>query len=117
MKIAFTLLMTFYSYSLWASSCSLYEVQGNIKVIKDRIVLILAPGTASETKLTVPTKIQSQYAPYLNHFVKTKIVIDSQELTTTSKLLNIKTTEHAIYDPLNAGAPSTRVHKGEIKCP
>lgn len=117
MKIALTLLMTLYSYSLWANSCSLHEVQGKVKVIKDRIVLILAPDTASEVKLTVPPKIQSQYAPYLNHFVKTEIIIDSKDLTTTSKLKDIKKTEHTLYDPLNAGAPSTRVDKGEIKCP
>lgn len=117
MKIAFTLLMTLYSYSLLAGSCSLHEVHGRVKVIEDRIVLILATGTASEIKLTVPPKIQSQYAPYLNQFVKTDIIIDSKDLMTTSKLKDIKKTEHAIYDPLNAGAPSTRVEKGEIKCP
>jgi hypothetical protein len=116
MKIALILLLSLYSYSLWADTCSLHEVQGRVKVIKDRIVLILAPGTASETKLTVPPKIQSKYAPYLNHFVKTKIIIDSKDITTTSKLKDIKKTEHAIYDPLNAGS-STRVEKGEVKCP
>ena len=117
MKIAFTLLIIIYSISLWAGSCSLHEVHGRVKVINDRIVLILAPDTASEIKLTVPPKIQSNFAPYLNQFVKTNIIIDSKDLTTTSKLKDIKKTEHAVYDPLNAGSPSTRVEKGEIKCP
>ncbi len=117
MKKAFTLLFIIYSSSLWASTCSLYEVQGRVKVIKDRMVLILAPGTASEIKLTVSPEIQSEFAPYLNHFVKTEIIIDSKDLSTSSKLKAIKKTEHAVYDPLNAGAPSTRMDKGEIKCP
>lgn len=116
MKIALILLLSLYTYSLWADTCSLYKVQGRVKVIKDRIVLILAPGSSSEIKLMVPPKIQSQYAPYLNHFVKTEIIIDSKDLTTTSKLRDIKKTEHSIYDPLNAGS-STRVKKGETKCP
>ena len=115
MKLALILLSLF-SNSLWADTCSFHEVQGKVKVIKDRIVLIIAPGTASETKLTVPPKIQSKYAPYLNHFVKTEIIIDSKAITTTSKLKDIKKTEHSIYDPLNDGS-STRVEKGEIKCP
>lgn len=117
MKIAISLILSLYSYSLWASSCSLHEIEGRVELIKNNIVLILAPETASEIKLTVPSKIESKFDPYLNHFIKTEIIIASKNLNKTSRLVDIKEAKHTVYDPLNAESFTARVEKGAIKCP
>jgi hypothetical protein len=116
MKLALTLLIAAYSIGLLARSCSLYEVQGKVRINHDQFFLVLAEETASEIKLAVPLTIQGKLAPYIDHTIKVEVTVDTEDLTKSSKLKKITKITRAASDPLNAGNPSLKKEKGRVKC-
>ena len=115
MKIALTLLMATYSIGLLAQSCSLYEVQGKVRISNDQFIFVYAEETASEVKLSVPQTIQAQVAPYIDHTIKALITVDTREFTQSSNLKKISNISRAVPDPLNAGNPSFKKNDSKKK--
>jgi hypothetical protein len=117
MKLSFAALIFIISSSLWAEACSLHEVKAKVRLAKDHFELVLAEETFSEIKLKVPFQIQSKLAPYIDNTVLLEIIVTGKDLTKISQLKSIAEVTRAVPDPLNAGGPTTRKAKGEVKCP
>lgn len=117
MKLFSIIITLLISSSLWAKVCSLHDVEAKVKLNKNHFELVLAEETLSEIKLKVPFQIQSKLAPYIDNTIRTEIIVTGKELSKFSSLRSIAEVKRDTPDPLNAGGPTTRKSKGEVKCP
>lgn len=99
------------SAQAFAETCSQYEFRGSVRIEKTDMLVLVADKTRSEKKLPVHISVQSKLAPYINHYVQLKAIVDKDQI------VSIEEVKDDTPDPLNRNADTEMKKVKEIKCP
>lgn len=117
MKIALILMTFLMSPSVFAEGCSLYELKGTVKNIKNDLHLIVAEKTGSELDLLIPIMIQTEFSPYVNKFAVGQFIVEGKTIQTRKNILSVEKIDFGLYDPLNQNASTEFKKIKEVACP
>ncbi len=117
MKKTVYLMALFLSSSLYAQDCSVYELKGTVKAIKNDLHLIVAERTGSELDLLIPVMIQTEFSPYVKHFVAGTFVVEGKIIQTRKNILAVQKIDFGVYDPINQNQANTFKKIKEVVCP
>ena len=111
------LILFFFTFTATAAvPCHVFEVRGIVLAQKDYFELRVAPETRSEVRFKLPINFQSKFYPYLDQFVKVKLVIQGEEFLQDSIITKVHSVERDIPDPLNAGDKTYKNKLGKTSC-
>ena len=76
--------------SLFAQDCSVYELKGTVKPVKNDLHLMVAEKTGSELDFLIPIMIQTEFSPYVNHFVAGTFVVEGKVVLTRKSIMAVQ---------------------------
>ncbi len=117
MKKTVYLMALLVSTTLNAGDCSVYELKGTVKVIKNNLHFIVAERTGSELDLLIPIMIQTEFSPYVNKFVAGTFIVEGTTIQTRKKILDTKRIDFAVPDPLAQNQATSFKKIKEVVCP
>lgn len=118
MKVLSLILIFIFSQSLLAKEkCTVYELQGTVKEVNDRLELWVAEKTLSQKNFKIPLKIELSFSPYVDKFIKGQFIFKGEDLQTNESILSVESIDLSTPDPLNQNEKNTMKKVKGIKCP
>lgn len=117
MKKTIIFMALLFTTSLYAQDCSLYELKGTVRVVKNDLHFMVAENTGSELDMIIPIMIQTDFSPYVNKFASGTFVVQGKSIKSNTRILATKKIDFAAHDPLAENQVTTFKKIKEVVCP
>lgn len=99
------------------AQCFEFELLGEGQVTEESLVYTIAKDTLSEVKLVIPLEDQNLFAPYINRWAKSRLILDQPQLDFNTKIVKVLEVDYETPDPLNMTSIQNIKKLREVVCP